>query len=82
MHAPRPTARALTARCANWKAGYKKVFRETASGAKIDRGQLREALDQFCHSQIARYRCVSGTCCRKHHAAHKMDYIGKRSLDA
>src|SRR5438309_948622 len=29
------------------KAGCKKVFRETASGAKTDRGQLRKALDQL-----------------------------------
>ena len=28
------------------KAGCKKVFRETASGAKTDRAQLRKALDQ------------------------------------
>ena len=29
------------------KAGYKKVFREVASGAKTDRTQLRRALDQL-----------------------------------
>src|SRR3954471_9747873 len=29
------------------KAGCKKVFRETASGAKTDRAQLRKALDQL-----------------------------------
>src|SRR4051794_32933948 len=29
------------------KAGCKKVFRETASGAKTDRNQLRKALDQL-----------------------------------
>jgi DNA invertase Pin-like site-specific DNA recombinase len=29
------------------KAGCKKVFRETASGAKTDRSQLRKALDQI-----------------------------------
>ena len=29
------------------KAGCKKVFRETASGAKTDRAQLRRALDQL-----------------------------------
>jgi DNA invertase Pin-like site-specific DNA recombinase len=29
------------------KAGCKKVFRETASGAKADRAQLRKALDQL-----------------------------------
>src|SRR3978361_500643 len=29
------------------KAGCKKVFRETASGAKTDRSQLRKALDQL-----------------------------------
>jgi flagellar biosynthesis GTPase FlhF len=29
------------------KAGCKKVFRETASGAKTDRTQLRKALDQI-----------------------------------
>ena len=29
------------------KAGCKKVFRETASGAKTDRTQLRKALDQL-----------------------------------
>jgi DNA invertase Pin-like site-specific DNA recombinase len=29
------------------KAGCKKVFRETASGAKADRSQLRKALDQL-----------------------------------
>src|SRR5580704_17602819 len=29
------------------KAGCKKVFRETASGAKGDRAQLRKALDQL-----------------------------------
>jgi DNA invertase Pin-like site-specific DNA recombinase len=29
------------------KAGCKKVFRETASGAKTDRSQLRRALDQL-----------------------------------
>src|ERR1700760_4842040 len=29
------------------KAGCKKVLRETASGAKSDRGQLRKALDQL-----------------------------------
>src|SRR5215208_2776617 len=29
------------------KAGCKKVFRETASGAKSDRAQLRKALDQL-----------------------------------
>src|ERR1700690_3680385 len=29
------------------KAGCKKVFRETASGAKTDRPQLRKALDQL-----------------------------------
>src|SRR5580704_2725128 len=28
------------------KAGCRKVFRETASGAKTDRSQLRKALDQ------------------------------------
>jgi DNA invertase Pin-like site-specific DNA recombinase len=29
------------------RAGCKKVFRETASGAKTDRAQLRKALDQL-----------------------------------
>jgi DNA invertase Pin-like site-specific DNA recombinase len=29
------------------KAGCKKVFRETASGVKTDRSQLRKALDQL-----------------------------------
>jgi predicted site-specific integrase-resolvase len=29
------------------KAGCKKVFRETASGAKTDRSQLRKALDKL-----------------------------------
>jgi len=29
------------------KAGCKKVFRETASGAKTDRTQLRKALEQI-----------------------------------
>jgi DNA invertase Pin-like site-specific DNA recombinase len=29
------------------KPGCKKVFRETASGAKTDRSQLRKALDQL-----------------------------------
>ena len=29
------------------KAGCKKVFRETASGAKADRAQLRKALTQL-----------------------------------
>jgi DNA invertase Pin-like site-specific DNA recombinase len=28
------------------KAGCREVFRETASGAKVDRSQLRRALDQ------------------------------------
>ena len=48
MHESRRTARALTPRCGNWpSAGCKKVFRETASGAKTDRAQLRNALDQL-----------------------------------
>ncbi len=36
-----PPVRQLT------KAGCKKVFRETASGVKTDRSQLRKALDQL-----------------------------------
>src|SRR3954470_17260401 len=34
------------------KAGCKKVFRETASGAKTDRSQLRKALDQLDASDV------------------------------
>src|SRR3954447_1402178 len=34
------------------KAGCKKVFRETASGAKTDRSQLRKALDQLDNGDV------------------------------
>src|SRR6202041_2742271 len=34
------------------KAGCKKVFRETASGAKTDRAQLRKALDQLDYGDV------------------------------
>jgi DNA invertase Pin-like site-specific DNA recombinase len=34
------------------KAGCKKVFRETASGAKTDRAQLRRLLDQLDASDV------------------------------
>src|SRR5277367_6416481 len=34
------------------KAGCKKVFREVASGANIDRSQLRRALDQLAASDV------------------------------
>src|ERR1700755_3549503 len=34
------------------KAGCKKVFRETASGAKTDRNQLRKALDQLSAGDV------------------------------
>ena len=34
------------------KAGCKKVFRETASGAKTDRSQLRRALDQLAAGDV------------------------------
>src|SRR3979490_510513 len=34
------------------KAGCKKVFRETASGAKTDRAQLRKALDQLAGDDV------------------------------
>ncbi len=40
-------ARVLTQVRQLTRAGCKKVFRETASGAKTDRGQLRKALDQL-----------------------------------
>ena len=45
MRASQPTARAWRRRYAELtKAGCKKVFRETASGAKTDRRQLAKAL--------------------------------------
>jgi DNA invertase Pin-like site-specific DNA recombinase len=34
------------------KAGCRKVFRETASGAKADRRQLRAALDQLAAGDV------------------------------
>jgi DNA invertase Pin-like site-specific DNA recombinase len=48
MQGSQPTARASRRKCASLiKAGCKKVFRETASGAKTDRSQLRKALNQL-----------------------------------
>src|ERR1700761_7538158 len=47
MHGSRPTARASRQVRQLTKAGCKKVLRETASGAKSDRSQLRKALDQL-----------------------------------
>src|SRR3954453_10657932 len=46
MHGYQPTVRAWR-RSQLAKAGCKKVFRETTSGAKTDRAQLRKALDQI-----------------------------------
>jgi DNA invertase Pin-like site-specific DNA recombinase len=48
MHGFQRTVRASRAQVRQLtKAGCKKVFRETASGAKTDRSQLRKALDQL-----------------------------------
>jgi hypothetical protein len=46
MHGYQPTVRAWR-RSQLTTAGCKKVFRETASGAKTDRTQLRKALEQI-----------------------------------
>ena len=47
MHGYRPTVRAWTLRCASSRPPAHGKWRETASGAKTDRVQLRRVLDQL-----------------------------------
>jgi DNA invertase Pin-like site-specific DNA recombinase len=47
------------------KAGCKKVFRETASGAKTDRAQLRKALDQLDGGDVLMVNTLAAIADRK-----------------
>jgi DNA invertase Pin-like site-specific DNA recombinase/predicted nucleotidyltransferase len=53
MHGCRSTGQSVEAQVRQLtKAGCKKVFRETASGARTDRAQLRKALDQLDNGDV------------------------------
>src|ERR1700761_9136259 len=52
MHGSRPTARASRQVRQLTKAGCKKVLRETASGAKTNRSQLRRTLNQLAAGDV------------------------------